>query len=78
MESPLFQCRFRWRAGSVAFWDNRCTQHLALWDYYPQVRSGFRVTKATAERRAGPYGTQSDTMASWRGVVAKRRKSSAI
>ena len=29
---------------SVAFWDNRCVQHHALWDYFPQVRSGFRVT----------------------------------
>src|SRR5699024_822419 len=41
---PDFQVRFRWRPGSMAFWDNRCTQHLALWDYYPAVRSGYRVT----------------------------------
>jgi taurine dioxygenase len=41
---PEFQARFRWRPNSVAFWDNRCTQHMALWDYYPQVRSGYRVT----------------------------------
>ncbi len=26
-ENPDFACRFRWRKGSVAFWDNRCTQH---------------------------------------------------
>jgi taurine dioxygenase len=39
-----FQVRFRWRKGSVAFWDNRSVQHLAIWDYYPQTRSGFRVT----------------------------------
>jgi taurine dioxygenase len=44
MENPLFQCRFRWRPNSVAFWDNRCTQHRALWDYWPHTRSGFRVT----------------------------------
>jgi alpha-ketoglutarate-dependent taurine dioxygenase len=42
--NPDFQVRFRWRPNSVAFWDNRCVQHLAIWDYYPQVRSGFRVT----------------------------------
>ena len=28
---------------SIAFWDNRCAQHKALWDYWPNVRSGFRV-----------------------------------
>jgi taurine dioxygenase len=46
MENPLFQCRFRWQRDSVAFWDNRCVQHRALWDYWPQTRSGFRVTVA--------------------------------
>jgi len=40
---PDFQCRFRWRPHSIAFWDNRTTHHRALWDYYPNVRSGFRV-----------------------------------
>ena len=39
-----FQVRFRWQRHSVAFWDNRCVQHQALWDYYPQTRSGRRVT----------------------------------
>lgn len=42
--NPNFHVRFRWRPNSVAFWDNRCTQHLAVWDYFPQTRSGFRVT----------------------------------
>lgn len=44
MENPLFQCRFRWAENSVAFWDNRCTQHRAMWDYWPHTRSGNRVT----------------------------------
>ena len=43
-ESPLWQCRFRWRKNSMAFWDNRCAQHRAMWDYWPRTRSGFRVT----------------------------------
>jgi len=41
---PHWQVRFRWQPNSVAFWDNRCTQHIAMWDYFPNVRSGFRVT----------------------------------
>jgi taurine dioxygenase len=44
--NPNFHVRFHWRPHSVAFWDNRCTQHLAVWDYFPQVRSGYRVTVA--------------------------------
>jgi len=43
-EQPDFQIRFRWESGSVAFWDNRAVQHLAIWDYFPQTRSGSRVT----------------------------------
>jgi taurine dioxygenase len=44
IETPEFQCRLRWAPGSVAFWDNRCAQHHALWDYYPHRRRGLRVT----------------------------------
>ena len=40
---PEWTCRFRWRNHSIAFWDNRCTHHKAIWDYWPNVRSGFRV-----------------------------------
>jgi taurine dioxygenase len=43
---PDFQCRFRWKKNSVAFWDNRCTVHMAMWDYFPRVRTGYRVTIA--------------------------------
>jgi taurine dioxygenase len=32
---PQFTCRFRWAAGSIAFWDNRCTKHLAIHDAGP-------------------------------------------
>jgi taurine dioxygenase len=42
--APEFQCRFRWRKDSIAFWDNRCTQHHAIWDYWPETRHGYRVT----------------------------------
>lgn len=41
---PEFQCRFRWEANSIAFWDNRSTQHYAVYDYAPQERFMDRVT----------------------------------
>ena len=44
IEKAQFQCRFRWQPNSIAMWDNRCTLHHAMWDYFPNVRSGFRVT----------------------------------
>jgi taurine dioxygenase len=44
VKTPEFHCRFRWRENSIAFWDNRCAQHHALWDYYPKRRHGYRVT----------------------------------
>jgi taurine dioxygenase len=44
VETPEFQCRFHWRANSIAFWDNRCAQHHALFDYHPHRRYGHRVT----------------------------------
>jgi len=39
-----FQIRFRWEQNDVAFWDNRCVIHHAVWDYWPHERRGRRVT----------------------------------
>lgn len=44
LKKPEFTCRFRWRKGSVAFWDNRCTQHYAVADYGDATREMHRVT----------------------------------
>ena len=41
-----FCVRFHWQAGSIAFWDNRSTQHLAIRDVYDTdfEREFYRVT----------------------------------
>src|SRR5580704_13796722 len=41
---PEYQCRFRWETHSIAFWDNRASQHYAASDYWPAVRRMERVT----------------------------------
>jgi taurine dioxygenase len=43
---PDFTCRFRWTSGSLALWDNRCTQHLPLNDYDGFDRELYRTTIA--------------------------------
>jgi len=53
IERPEFQCRFRWAPGSVAFWDNRATQHYAVSDYAPQRRVMERIS-IIGDRPVGP------------------------
>jgi taurine dioxygenase len=45
VRDPLFQCRFRWTPGAIAFWDNRSTQHYGVPDY-PGRRVMNRVVVA--------------------------------
>ncbi|MGE0803683.1 MAG: TauD/TfdA dioxygenase family protein [Lautropia sp.] len=51
---PEFQCQVKWREHTVVFWDNRCVQHMAVFDYFPQRRVGTRVqicgTQPTGEQ----------------------------
>lgn len=49
---PEFTCRFRWRPGSLAIWDNRCTEHYATDDYAGQRRCMHRIT---IEAEEAPY-----------------------
>ena len=40
---PDYQVRWRWTKNSFAIWDNRCTQHYAVQDYWPAVRKMERA-----------------------------------
>ena len=41
-----FTCRFKWKKGSVAIWDNRCTLHNPINDYHGKRRLMHRITFA--------------------------------
>ncbi|KAJ3045894.1 hypothetical protein HDV00_006160 [Rhizophlyctis rosea] len=59
------QVRVRWTPHAVALWDNTHTQHSAVADFFPEVRSGHRYTsygerpfyEATPDDGAGIYDT---------------------
>ena len=42
--TPRLYCRVAWEPNTLTFWDNRCTQHHAVWDYWPNSRYGERVS----------------------------------
>jgi hypothetical protein len=50
---PEFTCRFRWKKGSLAIWDNRCALHYAANDYEGFARSMLRV-ELEGDRPFGP------------------------
>ena len=52
MTQPELTCRYRWRPGSVAMWDNRTTMHYGINDYGDARRIMHRVTL----RGDKPYG----------------------
>ena len=44
-----FHCRIKWQPNTLVLWDNRAVHHHAVWDYYPEVRIGERVTVKAAQ-----------------------------
>ena len=46
IEKPEFCVRLKWESGTIAVWDNRCTSHYAVADYYPETRRLQRAAVA--------------------------------
>jgi taurine dioxygenase len=63
---PEHTVRWRWRAGDLAIWDNRATQHYAIFDYGTAHRRGERVTVAGPV----PVGTDGRPSVALKGEAA--------
>ena len=48
--TPKLTARVSWSPNTLVLWDNRCTQHHSVWDYYPGSRYGERVSVIARER----------------------------
>ena len=51
--TPKLHCRVEWQPNTLTLWDNRCTQHHAVWDYFPHSRYGERVSVIGTDRPRG-------------------------
>jgi taurine dioxygenase len=77
IQQPRFTVRYRWTAGTIAMWDNRCTQHYVLNDFEGE-RVIQRVTvmgddpqPAVPLPRWDPYGSKTATF--WRDAEMRRQ-----
>lgn len=77
IQQPRFTVRYRWAAGTVAMWDNRCTQHHVLNDFVGE-RVVQRVTvmgdepeSAVPLPRWEPHGSRTATF--WRDTEMRRK-----
>jgi alpha-ketoglutarate-dependent taurine dioxygenase len=60
MTQPEFIVRYRWRPGTIAFWDNRTTMHFGVYDYGDTRRVMHRVI-LRGDRPVGPATTPRDS-----------------
>lgn len=60
VKSPRFTVRYRWRAGTVAIWDNRCTQHFVLNDF-----EGERIIQRVTVMGDHPEGVAAPRWEPW-------------
>jgi taurine dioxygenase len=63
LANPEFTVRFRWQAGSMAFWDNRATAHLVPTDVPPGARRSMERITLAGDTPVGPDGSVSYSLA---------------
>jgi hypothetical protein len=86
--SPNFQVRWNWTEGDVVMWDERCTQHFAVADFFPQrtrdrPRQRHSLTLGSPIRASGTPSSNTRRrpirpFASAEGPVASRIRSAQI
>jgi taurine dioxygenase len=54
VSNPRFTVRYHWTEGTIAIWDNRCTQHFVLNDF-----EGERIIQRVTIMGDKPYGCES-------------------
>ncbi|MFW6094042.1 MAG: TauD/TfdA dioxygenase family protein [Pseudomonadota bacterium] len=60
VSEPRFTVRYRWREGTVAIWDNRCTQHFVLNDF-----EGERIIQRVTVMGDEPQGVGAPRWQPW-------------
>ena len=77
VQQPRFTVRYRWTAGTIAMWDNRCTQHHVSNDFEGErvvqrvTVMGDTPTAAAPLPRWEPYGSKTATF--WRDTEMRRQ-----
>jgi alpha-ketoglutarate-dependent taurine dioxygenase len=62
LATPTYTCRFRWRAGSIAFWDNRATCHLVPTDVPAGAHRSMQRITVAGDLPVGPDGFTSHAL----------------
>ncbi|OAL04182.1 alpha-ketoglutarate-dependent taurine dioxygenase [Phaeosphaeriaceae sp. SRC1lsM3a] len=77
--SPEIHARFQWRAGDVAFWDNRVTNHSASYGFAPHQRHAVRVAVRAEKPYLDPRSkSQEDDLSDKFGIPKANKDGSGI
>ena len=71
--TPRLWCRVDWKPNTLTFWDNRCTQHHAVWDYFPRSRYGERSPSSAIRGAQHDCAKKPDCRRRPRAAAAARR-----